>query len=76
MCLFIFSFLNPLYLLLHQDEEMNALDQLRENKQKRGKFEETMRRERKKEKKKSYKELKKKFLEQLKQFILNRLHQG
>ncbi len=29
MCFFIFSFSNSLYLLLHQDEEMNALDQLR-----------------------------------------------
>jgi hypothetical protein len=29
MCIFIFSFLNSLYLLLHQDEKMSALDQLR-----------------------------------------------
>jgi hypothetical protein len=58
MCLFIFSFLNPLYLLLHQDEEMNAMDQLRENKQKRGDFEETMRGERKKEKKKKLQRIK------------------
>jgi hypothetical protein len=38
MCLFIFSFLNPLYLLLHQDEEMNVLDQLRETSKKKAKL--------------------------------------
>jgi hypothetical protein len=50
----------------------NALDQLKENRQERGKIEETKRRERKK----NYRELERKFLEQLKQFILNHLHQG
>jgi hypothetical protein len=68
----MFSFLNPSYLLLQQYEEINALDQLRENKQERGKIEETKRRERKK----NCKEVERKFLEQLKQLILNHLHQG
>jgi hypothetical protein len=39
---------------LYQDEEMNALDQLRESKQERG-IEETKRRKRKRKKKKSCK---------------------
>lgn len=30
-CLFFFSFWIPLYLLLHQNEVMNVLDQLKEN---------------------------------------------
>jgi hypothetical protein len=45
MCFFIFSFWNLLYFLLHQNEEMNALDRLQESKQERGTIEKIGRRE-------------------------------
>lgn len=53
MCLFIFSLWNFLYFSLHQDEEMSALDQLREREQTRKKVE--LRKQKKQEKKRTTK---------------------
>ncbi len=72
MCLFIFSLWNLLYFLLYQDEEMSALDQLRERICKR-KVELKKQREKEKRKKREVQRIRKEVFRTIGAFYIEQL---